>query len=47
VWQRANTALPFATIAKKSGRAVGCTRFANADHENKRVEIGWIFQIGE
>lgn len=42
-WQHANTALPFATIEKKSGRAVGSTRFANADHANKRLEIGWTW----
>src|SRR5689334_3441424 len=35
------TALPFATIEKESGRVVGSTRFANISRENYRVEIGW------
>ena len=42
-WQAANTALPFATIDRASGRAVGSTRLANADHANRRVEIGWTW----
>ncbi len=42
-WQRNNTALPFATIDRATGRAIGCTRFANADHANRRVEIGWTW----
>ena len=37
------TALPFATIDLASGRAVGSTRFANADAANRRVEIGWTW----
>lgn len=38
------TALPFATVDKASGRAVGSTRYMNIDMPNKRVEIGatWI-----
>ena len=39
----AGTALPFATIDLASGRAVGSTRFANADAANRRVEIGWTW----
>jgi len=42
-WQEAGTALPFATIDLASGRAVGSTRFGNADPENRRVEIGWTW----
>jgi RimJ/RimL family protein N-acetyltransferase len=42
-WQKAGTALPFATIAKSLGRAVGSTRFANIDVANKRAEIGWTW----
>jgi RimJ/RimL family protein N-acetyltransferase len=42
-WQKASTALPFATIAKSLDRAVGSTRFANIDVANKRAEIGWTW----
>jgi RimJ/RimL family protein N-acetyltransferase len=37
------TALPFATIEKESGRVVGSTRFANISRENYRLEIGWTW----
>ena len=37
------SALPFATVERSSGRVVGSTRFANADHANRRVEIGWTW----
>lgn len=36
-------AIPFATFAKSSGRAVGSTRFGNIDHHNRRMEIGWTW----
>ena len=36
-------ALPFATIDKPSGRAVGSTRFGNIDANHRRVEIGWTW----
>lgn len=42
-WQAEGTALPFATISKVAGRAVGSTRFANIDRVNRRVEIGWTW----
>jgi RimJ/RimL family protein N-acetyltransferase len=42
-WQRAGTALPFATIHRESGKAVGSTRFMNIVPEHKRVEIGWTW----
>ena len=42
-WQREGTAVPFATIDKTSGLAVGSTRFANIAREHKRVEIGWTW----
>jgi RimJ/RimL family protein N-acetyltransferase len=35
------TAIPFATIDRSSGRAIGSTRFGHIDRENRRVEIGW------
>ena len=37
------TALPFVTIDKPSQTIVGSTRFANIDHNNRRVEIGWTW----
>ena len=39
----AGTALPFATIHKATGRAIGSTRFGNIVLEHKRVEIGWTW----
>ena len=41
--QAAGRALPFATIARASGRAVGSTRFGNIEPLNRRVEIGWTW----
>lgn len=35
------TALPFAIVERESERLVGSTRFANADHAHRRVEVGW------
>ena len=40
---RAGSALPFATIARAAGRAIGSTRFATFDAANRRVEIGWTW----
>lgn len=40
-WQRAGTAIPFATVERSTGKAVGSTRFGNIDRQNRRVEIGW------
>ena len=42
-WQSEGTALPFATIDKGSGRAVGSTRYAAIDSANRRLEIGWTW----
>jgi RimJ/RimL family protein N-acetyltransferase len=42
-WQAAGSALPFATIEKAKGRAIGSTRFANIDRANRHVEIGWTW----
>ncbi len=39
----AGTALPFATVLRASGEAIGSTRFANFDAANRRVEIGWTW----
>jgi RimJ/RimL family protein N-acetyltransferase len=41
--QASGTALPFATIERDSGRAVGSTRFTDIDIENRRVEIGYTW----
>ncbi len=35
--------LPFATVEKSSGTAVGSTRFGNIDLNNLRAEIGWTW----
>ena len=42
--QAAGSALPFATVERKSGRAIGTTRYMNIDVPNRHVEIGstWI-----
>lgn len=42
-WQKEGTALPFATIERSTGKAVGSTRFANIDKANRRMEIGWTW----
>jgi N-acetyltransferase len=42
-WQEEGTALPFATIDRRSGRAVGSTRFAAIDRVNRHLEIGWTW----
>jgi N-acetyltransferase len=39
----AGTAMPFVTIERASGRAVGSTRFLNVDRGNRHVEIGWTW----
>lgn len=41
--QEQGLSLPFAIIDKKSGKAVGSTRYGNIDVANKRVEIGWTW----
>lgn len=41
--QRTGRALPFATIERASGRAVGSTRFGNIEAAHRRVEIGWTW----
>lgn len=41
--QASGASLPFATIEKASGRAIGSTRFADIDRENRRVEIGYTW----
>ncbi|HEU4673866.1 MAG TPA: GNAT family N-acetyltransferase [Candidatus Limnocylindrales bacterium] len=41
--EEAGTSLPFATIDRASGRAVGSTRYLNIDRRNRHVEIGWTW----
>lgn len=41
--QKAGTAIPFATIERSTGRAIGSTRFGNIDPQNRRAEIGWTW----
>jgi RimJ/RimL family protein N-acetyltransferase len=41
--QEKGISLPFATVEKMSGKAIGSTRFGNIDASNKRVEIGWTW----
>ncbi len=36
-------AIPFIAIDRATGRAIGGTRFANVDVQNRRVEIGWTW----
>lgn len=42
-WQKAGTAIPFATVDRSTGQAIGSTRFGNIDPQNRRVEIGWTW----
>ncbi len=41
--QRQGRSLPFATVERASGLAVGSTRFGNIDLANRRIEIGWTW----
>src|SRR5687768_15177439 len=41
--QAQGTALPFVTTLAATGEVVGSTRFASADAEHRRVEIGWTW----
>lgn len=41
--QQKGIALPFATIDKASGKAIGSTRFGNISTADKRAEIGWTW----
>ena len=37
------TSVPFSIIDKRSGRAIGSTRFAEISEEHRRLEIGWTW----
>jgi RimJ/RimL family protein N-acetyltransferase len=41
--QAQGRSLPFATVDRATGRAIGSTRFGNIDRANRRVEIGWTW----
>jgi N-acetyltransferase len=41
--QRRGVALPFAIVDAGTGKAIGSTRFAAIDAQNRRVEIGWTW----
>lgn len=41
--QASGVSLPFATVDRASGKAIGSTRFGSIDHANRRVEIGWTW----
>lgn len=41
--QAAGRALPFATVDRALGLAVGSTRYGNIDRAHRRVEIGWTW----
>jgi len=37
------SALPFATVERATGRAIGSTRFGSIDRGHRRLEIGWTW----
>lgn len=41
--QAEGRSVPFATVHKPTGHAVGSTRFGAIDRHNRRVEIGWTW----
>jgi N-acetyltransferase len=41
--QARGLALPFAQIAKATGKVIGSTRYANIERTHHRVEIGWTW----
>lgn len=41
--QARGVSMPFATLIKSERKVVGCTRFANMDMNDRRVEIGWTW----
>ena len=41
--QAAGRALPFATVLRETGQAVGSTRFGNISLRDRRFEIGWTW----
>lgn len=41
--QRQGRSIPFATVDRLTGRAIGSTRFGNIEMTHRRVEIGWTW----
>jgi RimJ/RimL family protein N-acetyltransferase len=41
--QAAGLTVPFATVSRADGLAIGSTRFANIDRAHRRAEIGWTW----
>jgi RimJ/RimL family protein N-acetyltransferase len=41
--QARGVSMPFATLLNDGRKVVGCTRFANIDMTDRRVEIGWTW----
>jgi len=41
--QATGASLPFATVEQVSGRAIGSTRYADIDRDNRRLEIGYTW----
>lgn len=41
--RKEGTALPFATVLRETGEAIGSTRFGNVATEHRRAEIGWTW----
>jgi len=41
--QEQGVSLPFAQVDRRTGRAVGSTRYGNIDRTHHRVEIGWTW----
>ncbi|HVL54219.1 MAG TPA: GNAT family protein [Vitreimonas sp.] len=39
----AGTELPFVTVVRRSGRAIGSSRFLNMELAHRRLEIGWTW----
>lgn len=42
-WLSEGRALPFVTVDKASGRAIGSTRFGNIQKDHRCVELGWTW----
>ncbi len=45
--QRASTEVPFATVRRSDGRAVGSTRFLDIRRAHRGLEIGWTWLAPE
>jgi RimJ/RimL family protein N-acetyltransferase len=41
--QRRGVSLPFVIVEQGSGLVIGSTRYANIEHSNRRIEIGWTW----